>query len=93
LLFGRLGYRSSQAVVVRDEERARRRLAGWRTGRRFLRLRAEVDREALRRYLATAGGSRAATVRRLRRAGIELRRGENWFYEINAAALGRWAEP
>lgn len=91
LLFGRVGYRSSQAVRVRSERAALARLARWRTGRRFLRLRRELDRDALRRFLFNgSGGHAAALAGRLRRAGIRLEQRDAWFYELDPEALGRW---
>lgn len=92
LLFGRVGYRSSQAVEVRSEAAALRALAHWRAGQKFLRQRTELDREALREFLLRAkpAGARFAQ-RRLRRAGIGLERRERWFYELDRAAIERWS--
>ncbi len=94
LLFGRVGYRASQAVVVRSETSALRALAGWGAGQQFLRTRTELDRETLRRFLA---GRQAKAVPgrslegRLRRAGIELERRDIWFYEVDDEAVERWS--
>ncbi|MGH9787335.1 MAG: host-nuclease inhibitor Gam family protein [Candidatus Acidiferrales bacterium] len=93
LLFGRVGWRASQAVVIRDEATAMRTLAGWRPGRKFLRVRAELDREGLREFLARAqalNGSGAGIRRRLSRAGIRMEQREKWFYEIDWKAVKRW---
>lgn len=54
LLFGRVGFRSSQAVVVGDEARALRTLSHWEEGQRFLRVRTDIDREGLREFLLRA---------------------------------------
>jgi phage host-nuclease inhibitor protein Gam len=90
LLFGRLGFRTSHAVVVAAEARALRALARWRAGQEFLRVRTEVDREALRDFLLTQGNATPSVRRRLGRAGIRLERRENWFYELDHQALARW---
>lgn len=93
LLFGRVGYRASQAVVVRSEATALRALAHWRAGQQFLRLRTELDREALRRFLLLEerrGNGFRPVEQRLRRAGIGLERREGWFYELDRRALERW---
>ncbi len=94
LLFGRVGYRASQAVVVRSETSALRALAGWGAGQQFLRTRTELDREALRRFL-TGRQSKEIPGRslegRLRRAGIELERRDIWFYEVDGEAVERWS--
>ena len=107
LLFGRVGWRASQAVVIRDEAAAMRALAGWRPGRKFLRVRAEIDREGLREFLARAQASngngagvgvrpsaRPASLRikrRLSRAGIRMEQREKWFYEIDWEAVEKWS--
>ena len=101
LLFGRMGFRTSQAVVVQEEAAALRALANWRAGQQFLRLRTELDREALREFLLASGeagngtrtGLDAQVRRRLRRAGIELAHREKWFYEVEWRALKRWGAP
>lgn len=93
LLFGRVGYRASQAVVVRSEAAALRTLAHWRAGQQFLRVRTELDREALRQFLLHGqglSGLPGQARRRLRRAGIELDVRQNWFYELDRRALARW---
>lgn len=98
LLFGRVGFRGSQALVVREEAAALRALERWRAGQQFLRVRTELDREALRDFLRANGDSRggcrtgldAEVRRRLGRAGIELAWREDWFYEVDAQALDRW---
>lgn len=111
LLFGRVGFRGSQAVVIADEAKALRALAHWRTGQRFLRVHTELDREALRYYFLEIAARLSPTkfpfshsnhdsrrrpqrgravVRRLRRAGIALQQRENWFYELDWAALNHW---
>lgn len=93
LFFGRLGYRRSQAVVVRSEAAALRALAHWRAGQRFLRPRTELDREALREFLlrqGRAGVPHGGVERRLRRAGIALEQRESWFYELDQRAIERW---
>jgi phage host-nuclease inhibitor protein Gam len=93
LLFGRVGYRRSQSVVVRSEAAALRALAQWRAGQRFLRLRTELDRDALGRFLrdgARARGDAAFVRRRLGRAGIRLDTRDLWFYELDRRALERW---
>lgn len=97
LRFGRVGWRASQAVVIRDQAAAMKALAGWRPGRAFLRVRTEVDREGLREFLAKAqalNGSGAAPTpsgqalrRRLRRAGVRIEQREKWFYEIDWEAI------
>jgi len=94
LLFGRVGYRRSQSVVVRSEAAALRALAQWRAGQRFLRLRTELDRDALGLFLrngAEATGESALVARRLGRAGIRLDTRDLWFYELDPRALARWA--
>lgn len=90
LLFGRLGFRASHAVMVAAEARALRALARWRPGQKFLRVRTELDREALRDFLLAEGPPAASVRRRLGRAGIRLQRREKWFYEIDPEALARW---
>ena len=93
LLFGRVGFRASQAVVVRSEAAALRALAHWRAGQQFLRVRTELDREGLREFLLRRdglSGHRGQARRRLRRAGIELDQRQHWFYEIDRRALERW---
>lgn len=93
LLFGRVGYRRSQSVVVRSEAAALQALAQWRAGQRFLRLRTELDRDALGRFLrddAGARGDAAFVRRRLGRAGIRLDTRDLWFYELDRRALERW---
>ncbi len=100
LLFGRVGFRLSQALVVREEAAALRALERWRAGQQFLRVRTELDREALRDFLRANGDRRgggasgldAEVRRRLGRAGIELASRERWFYEVDERALGRWRE-
>ncbi len=100
LLFGRVGFRLSQALVVREEAAALRALERWRAGQQFLRVRTELDREALRDFLRANGDRRdgggsaldAEVQRRLGRAGIELASRERWFYEVDERALGRWRE-
>lgn len=90
LLFGRVGYRRSQAVVVRSEAAALRALAHWRAGQRFLRLRTELDREALGRFLrhgAETTRDFAFVARRLGRAGLALHTRDLWFYELDPRAL------
>lgn len=92
LLFGRVGYRTSEAVTVAREPAALRALARWRGGRRFLRQRAELNREALRRFLhSSRRHDRTPAWARLRRAGIRLERRQSWFYEVDPQALQRWA--
>lgn len=94
LLFGRVGFRASQAVVVRSEGSALQALAHWRTGQQFLRVRTELDREALRQFLLRTEGEvgRAwAARRRLRRAGVRLDLRQHWFYELDERALARWS--
>jgi len=94
LLFGRVGWRASQAVEIRDEAGAMKALAGWRPGRKFLRVRAEIDREGLREFLVRAhslNGSGAGVRRRLGRAGIRMEQREKWFYEIDWEAVERWS--
>ncbi len=94
LLFGRVGYRGSQAVVIRDEAAALEALAGWRAGRQFLRVRTELDRESLRQFLLEAAGRNgngARVRRRLGRAGIRVEQREKWFYEIDWEAVERWS--
>ncbi len=93
LLFGRVGYRRSQSVVVRSEAAALRALAHWRAGQRFLRLRTELDRDALGRFLrngAEATSEAAFVARRLGRAGIALDTRDLWFYELDPRAGERW---
>lgn len=75
LLFGRVGYRRSQAVVVRSEAAALRALAHWRPGQRFLRHGAETTRDF------------AFVARRLGRAGLALDTRDLWFYELDPRAL------
>ena len=94
LLFGRVGYRGSQAVEIRDEAAALRALVAWRAGRQFLRVRTELDRESLRQFLLEAAernGQGARVRRRLGRAGIRVEQREKWFYEIDWEALERWS--
>ena len=94
LLFGRVGYRGSQAVVIRDEAAALEALAAWRAGRQFLRVRTELDRESLRQFLLEAAGRNgngARVRRRLGRAGIRVEQREKWFYEIDWEAVERWS--
>ena len=93
LLFGRVGYRRSHAVAVHSQAAALRALAHWRVGQKFLRVRTELDREALRRFLLTRekDSTRFAIARqRLGRAGIALEQQESWFYELNWTALEQW---
>jgi phage host-nuclease inhibitor protein Gam len=90
LLFGRLGFRASQAIVVGEEAKALRALARWKPGERFLRVRTELDRESLRDFLLSSSRPLAAIRKRLRRAGIYLERRQNWFYEIDPKAVERW---
>ena len=99
LLFGRVGYRRSHAVLIRSVAAALRRLAASRGGRRFLRVSTDLNREALRGFLmkqASAvanGGTGDAGGRlrqRLRRAGVRLVRRDYWFYELNRETLGSW---
>ncbi|MFQ5724460.1 MAG: host-nuclease inhibitor Gam family protein [Terriglobia bacterium] len=97
LLFGRVGYRRSQGVVVRSEAAALRALAQWRAGQKFLRVRSELDREGLRRFLVSCerrNEMEAAKLvaGRLRRAGIALERRESWFYQVDRRAVERWGE-
>jgi len=92
LLFGRMGWRGSLAVVVEKEAKALRLLAHWRTGQRFLRVRTELDREGLRDFLLSAAKRTEPTRRRLRRAGIRLEQRQNWFYETDREALRRWGQ-
>lgn len=90
---GRVGFRTSHAVLVRNEVRALRALAHWRAGQQFLRVRTELDRDALRRFLLAAqalSGRRRQTRQRLRRVGIELQPREQWFYEVEQRAGQRW---
>lgn len=93
LLFGQVGFRQSQGIVVRNEAAALRALAHWRAGQQFLRVRTEVDREGLRRFLL-AGERRprgwTLVRQRLSRAGVELQQREIWFYELDPCALKRW---
>ena len=92
LLFGRVGYRRSRAVRIRSEAAALRALAHWRAGQQFLRLRTELDREALHRFLhngVEAPGA-APVAARLRRSGIRLEERDAWFYELDRRALERW---
>jgi len=99
LLFGRVGFRLWQAVVIREEAAALRRLERWRAGQQFLRARTELDREALHDFLRANGDNRDgygtvvdAGVRRwLRRAGIELAARERWFYQVDERALDHWS--
>ena len=94
LLFGRVGYRRSQGVVVRSEAAALRALAQWRAGQKFLRLRTELDREGLRQFLVSCEGKKEGAKlveRRLRRAGIGLERRESWFYQVDRRAVERWS--
>lgn len=94
LLFGRVGYRRSQGVVVRSEAAALRALAQWRAGQKFLRLRTELDREGLRQFLVSCEGKKQGAKlveRRLRRAGIGLERRESWFYQVDHRAVERWS--
>lgn len=93
LLFGRVGYRASHAVLVRSELAALRALAQWRAGQQFLRLRTALDREGLRRFLLTqqlSGNGLDPLARRLGRVGIRLEGREGWFYELDRAAIARW---
>lgn len=93
LLFGRVGYRRAHKVVVKSEAAALRALAHWRAGQRFLRLRTELDRDALGRFLRNGAEPRrddAFVARRLGRAGIALSTRDLWFYELNPRALARW---
>jgi phage host-nuclease inhibitor protein Gam len=98
LLFGCVGFRLSQALVVREEAAALRALERWRAGQQFLRVRMELDREGLRDFLRAsrdrrgggASGLDAEVRRRLARAGIELAWRAKWFYEIDGRALERW---
>ena len=102
LRFGRVGWRASQAVVIRDEAAAMKGLAGWPAGRRFLRVQTEIDREGLREFLAKAAGrngngaaptpSAQGLRRRLSRAGIRMEQREKWFYEIDWEAVRRWGK-
>ena len=92
LLFGRLGFRTSQAVLVGEEAAALRALARWPAGEQFLRVRTELDRESLRNFLLSAAGRSVPIRRRLRRAGIRLQRRQNWFYEIDTQAVERWGD-
>ena len=91
LLFGRVGFRRTQAVVVRSEEQALEALRRWRAGRAFLRVRTELDREGLRQFLLAGQrqGRRKEAEQRLRRAGIRLEAREAWFCELDAGALER----
>ena len=94
LLFGRVGYRGSQAVVIRDEAAALEALAAWRAGRQFLRVKTELDRESLRQFLLEAAGRNGnggRMRRRLGRAGIRVEQREKWFYEIDWEAVERWS--
>lgn len=94
LMFGRVGYRGSQAVVIRDEAAALEALAAWRAGRQFLRVRTELDRESLRQFLLEAAGRNgngARVRRRLGRAGIRVEKKENFFYEIDREAITKWS--
>ena len=95
LLFGRVGFRRTQAVVVRSEEQALEALRRWRSGRAFLRVRTELDREGLRQFLLAGQrqGRRKEAEQRLRRAGIRLEAREAWFCELDAGALERWGSP
>ncbi len=95
LLFGRVGFRRTQAVVVRSEEQALEALRRWRAGRAFLRVRTELDREGLRQFLLAGQrrGRRKEAEQRLRRAGIRLEAREAWFCELDAGALERWGLP
>lgn len=93
LVFGRVGYRRSQGVVVKSEAAALKALAHWRAGQCFLRLRTELDREALGRFLrngAETGRDFAFVARRLRRAGVGLLTRDLWFYELDPRAVARW---
>ena len=92
LLFGRLGFRTSQAVLVGEEAAALRALAHWPAGEQFLRVRTELDRESLRNFLLSAAGRSVPIRRRLGRAGIRLQRRQNWFYEIDTQAVERWGD-
>ncbi|MDA2915182.1 hypothetical protein MYX77_14750, partial [Acidobacteriia bacterium AH_259_A11_L15] len=79
-------------VVVRSEAAALRALAQWRAGQKFLRLRTELDREGLRRFLVSRGGKNVTAKLvegRLRRAGIGLERRESWFYQVDRRAVER----
>ncbi len=95
LLFGRVGFRRTQAVVVRSEEQALEAMRRWRAGRAFLRGRTELDREGLRQFLLAGQrqGRRKEAEQRLRRAGIRLEAREAWFCELDAGALERWGLP
>ena len=104
LLFGWVGYRRSQAIRVQSAAAALRSLAKSALGRRFLRVRAEVDRERLRLYLLQEarrrrdgssrgdwGGTPAGRLlRRLRRIGVHLEQRDRWFYKLDREALDHW---
>ena len=85
LLHGRVGYRTSHAVLIRSEAAALRSLAGTREGRRFLRVSKVINREGLRAFLLKGSNARvgARLRRRLQQAGVRLGRRDYWFYELN----------
>ncbi len=92
LLFGRVGFRTAPAVVVRDESAAVASLVGCLQAERFLRVRRELDREALRAFLLRAQNGNGRLRHRLKRAGIRLELRDHWFYSINEAALSLWGD-
>lgn len=83
LAFGRLGSRRSRSVVVEDAEAAQQWLSAHGL-RRFLRIRTEMDREAIRSVLLAPDSPREEeTTALLACPVIRLRESEQFWYEVN----------
>lgn len=90
LVFGRVGFHRVHRLAVGNEERAVAALRRSRLAGKFLRVEAQLDRDALTRALLAARTNGAAAGRRLARAGIHLETRDAWFYELHPEAVARW---
>lgn len=91
LAFGKMGSRSSCSLVVDDAAAAEQWLSINGLGR-YLRLRTEIDREALRSVLLGGSGSgNGAYAELLACPGIHLREKEEFWYEVDRTGSGATA--
>lgn len=90
LVFGRVGFHQVHRLAVGNEERAVAVLRRNGLGAKFLRVEAQLDRDALTRALLEARANGSAAAKRLSRAGIRLETRDAWFYEVHPEAVARW---
>ena len=82
LAFGRLGSRRSRSVVVDDTAAAQQWLAVHGLPR-YLRVRTDLDREALRSVLlGGSGAGNEASAELMRCPGVHIRESEEFWYEV-----------